>query len=64
MLPPPPRAALDYILYTRNSLVPRGVLELPSEAEVSTRPNEGLPNANWPSDHISLMVEFQILPPK
>jgi mRNA deadenylase 3'-5' endonuclease subunit Ccr4 len=55
------KGTLDYILYTRDSLQPRALLELPSEAEVGARPGEGLPNANWSSDHISLMCEFSVV---
>ena len=55
------RGTLDYILYTRDSLAPRALLELPSDAEVGARPGEGLPNANWSSDHVSLMAEFQVV---
>jgi len=58
------KATLDYILFTRDSLVPRALLELPLETEVQSRPNEGLPNANWSSDHVCLMAEFQVLPSK
>ena len=47
------RGTLDYILYTRDSLAPRALLELPSDAEVGARPGEGLPNANWSSDHVN-----------
>ncbi len=47
-------------MYTRDSLLPRALLELPTEAEVLGKP-ESLPNANWSSDHIALMAEFQLL---
>lgn len=55
------KGTLDYILYTRDSLQPRALLELPSEAEIGARPGEGLPNANWSSDHVSLMCEFSVV---
>lgn len=58
------KATLDYVLYTRDSLAPSGLLELPSDAEVMSKPGDSLPNANWSSDHICLMSEFQILPHK
>jgi CCR4-NOT transcription complex subunit 6 len=55
------KGTLDYILYTRDSLAPRALLELPSEADLGGRPGEGLPNANWSSDHIALMAEFSLV---
>jgi len=58
------KATLDYVLYTRDSLAPSGLLELPSDAEVVSKPGDSLPNANWSSDHVCLMAEFQILPHK
>lgn len=58
------KATLDYVLYTRDSLAPSGLLELPSDAEVMSKPGDSLPNANWSSDHVCLMSEFQILPHK
>lgn len=58
------KATLDYVLYTRDSLAPSGLLELPSDAEVMSKPGDSLPNANWSSDHVCLMAEFQILPHK
>lgn len=55
------KATLDYVLYTRDSLSPVGLLELPAESEVIAKPGDSLPNANWSSDHVCLMAEFQIL---
>jgi CCR4-NOT transcription complex subunit 6 len=52
------------VLYTRDSLAPCGLLELPAESEVVSKPGDSLPNANWSSDHVCLMAEFQILPHK
>ncbi|GAX83499.1 hypothetical protein CEUSTIGMA_g10924.t1 [Chlamydomonas eustigma] len=57
------RGTLDYILYTSNSLMPTAVLELPSEVEVAA-PNEQMPNAQYSSDHLALMTEFQYARPK
>jgi CCR4-NOT transcription complex subunit 6 len=57
------RGTLDYILYTSNSLMPTAVLELPSEVEV-VAPNEQMPNAQYSSDHLALMSEFQYIRPK
>lgn len=56
------RGTLDYILYTRDSLVPVGLLEIPAESELLPKGNdEGLPNSIWSSDHVALMAEFQYL---
>lgn len=55
------KATLDYVLYTRDSLAPVGLLELPAESEVISKPGDSLPNANWSSDHVCLMAEFQIM---
>ena len=52
------RGTLDYILYTNNSLVPTAVLELPAEQEMVSG-KEHLPNAQYSSDHIALLSEFQ-----
>lgn len=52
------RAALDYILYTNNSLSPTAVLELPAEAEVLQH-GETMPNSQYSSDHLALLSEFQ-----
>jgi CCR4-NOT transcription complex subunit 6 len=52
------RGTLDYILFTNNSLVPTAVLELPAESEVVSG-NEHMPNAQYSSDHLALLAEFQ-----
>jgi CCR4-NOT transcription complex subunit 6 len=52
------RGTLDYILYTRNSLQPTAVLELPAEADVLGGTNETMPNAQYSSDHLALLSEF------
>ena len=58
------KGTLDYILYTNTSLVPTAVLELPSETEVLMHGGQGevMPNAQFSSDHIALLSEFQINP--
>ena len=58
------KGTLDYILYSKNSLVPSATLELPDESEVKTRANSKLPNDVWSSDHIALMAEFQYVVPE
>ena len=55
------RGTLDYILYTSNSLQPTAMLELPAETDILSRPEEQLPNAQYSSDHIALLSEFQYL---
>lgn len=54
------RGTLDYIFYTTPSLQPTAILELPTDAEVQSRPDEPLPNAQYSSDHLCIMAEFQI----
>lgn len=58
------KGTLDYILYSKNSLVPSATLELPDESEVKTRANSNLPNDVWSSDHVALMAEFQYVAPE
>lgn len=57
------RGTLDYILYTTDSLVPSATLELPDDSECRSKSNQGLPNDNWSSDHVALMVEFSYASP-
>lgn len=57
------KGTLDYVLYSRDSLVPSAALELPDESEVRSRGIPGLPNDLWSSDHVALMVEFQYRAP-
>ncbi len=52
------KGTLDYIFYTNTSLQPTSILELPTEADVQTRPDEPLPNAQFSSDHLAIMAEF------
>ncbi|KAL4441485.1 hypothetical protein ABPG77_001989 [Micractinium sp. CCAP 211/92] len=58
------RGTLDYVLYTTDSLVPGAALELPDESECRSKSNAGLPNDNWSSDHVALMVEFMYVQPQ
>jgi CCR4-NOT transcription complex subunit 6 len=53
------KGTLDYILYTKDSLIPTAILELPAEAEILGTPDETLPNAIYSSDHIALLAEFE-----
>jgi CCR4-NOT transcription complex subunit 6 len=57
------KGTLDYILYSKDSLVPSAALELPDESEVRSKSQPGLPNDQWSSDHVALMVEFQYRAP-
>jgi CCR4-NOT transcription complex subunit 6 len=57
------KGTLDYILYSKDSLVPSAALELPDETEVRSKSQPGLPNDQWSSDHVALMVEFQYRAP-
>lgn len=53
---------VDYIFFTRGSpqdklsLMPCSVLQPPPLESLSS----GLPSAEWPSDHVSLLAEFQL----
>jgi len=49
------RLTIDYIWYTSKTLRPSAFLMPP---KVSDLPSNGLPATNWPSDHISLLVEL------
>ena len=58
------KGTLDYILYSKDSLVPSAALELVDETEVvRSKAQPGLPNDQWSSDHVALMVEFQYRDP-
>lgn len=53
------KGALDYILYTRDSLVPSAALELPDESEIRTRSNAGerpLPQRSAAAGGLQTMV--------
>ncbi|ELT88817.1 hypothetical protein CAPTEDRAFT_225165 [Capitella teleta] len=50
---------LDYIWYTRESIVLQNVLKTPSREIV--RQQHGLPSDHFPSDHISLAAIFKLL---
>ena len=51
---------LDYIWYTSDSIRVVGVSETPSKEEILTQKSP-LPNTNYPSDHIYLLAEFEVL---
>ena len=53
------KANLDYILF-KGPLRPLGFLEAPSEESVSQCP-ELLPNVSWPSDHIHLLADLELM---
>lgn len=53
------KGTLDYVLYTTKFLQPTALLELPTEPEILARPEEHLPNAQYSSDHVALLAEFQ-----
>ena len=57
---------LDYLWYGAESIVPTAVLEIPDESLLFGRngedgPSDGIPNAQWSSDHVALLGEFQLL---
>lgn len=47
---------IDYILYNKNVLQLMGRQEIPKKEEIGL---DGLPNSNYPSDHLSLCASFQ-----
>lgn len=56
---------LDYIWFGE-SVMATAVLEIPDERslfgkEAETGSEDGIPNAQWSSDHIALLTEFQLL---
>lgn len=53
---------LDYIWYTTNSLTVTGVLGEVDKNYLSKV--VGFPNAHFPSDHICILSEFRVKPPK
>lgn len=57
---------LDYIWYGSDSIVPTAVMEIPDVQrlfgkEAETNAEDGIPNAQWSSDHVALMADFQLL---
>lgn len=50
---------LDYIWYTPGKLVPAAVLDIPDDEVL--RLHQGLPSIVFPSDHLPLYAQFQLL---
>ncbi|CAF3534357.1 unnamed protein product [Rotaria sordida] len=48
---------IDYIFYRSESLTPMAYLELPTKTDIGP---DGLPSANYPSDHVALQSIFLI----
>lgn len=58
--------ALDYIWYGADSVVPTAILEMPDQSmlfgeDAETDAQGGIPNAQWSSDHVALVTEFQMM---
>ncbi len=51
------RYAVDHIFHSECGVSAAAVLKLSTEEEVG---ENGLPSVNWPSDHLSLYVEFAL----
>lgn len=51
------RYAVDHIFHSACGVSAEAVLKLSTEEEVGAN---GLPSVNWPSDHLSLYVEFAL----
>lgn len=49
---------IDYLFYTPRTLAPTEVLEIPSQ---DSFPENGLPAANYPSDHIAIKARYALL---
>lgn len=56
------KGTLDYILYSSESLHPVSLLELPTGKDCQVMEKSGLPNPRYPSDHICLQAEFELIP--
>lgn len=57
---------LDYIWYGVDNVVPTGIMEIPDEEllfgeEAESDAVDGIPNAQWSSDHVALVTEFQLV---
>ncbi|PXF48109.1 Carbon catabolite repressor protein 4-like [Gracilariopsis chorda] len=57
---------LDYIWFGADSVLPVAILEIPDERslfgkEAETDSEDGIPNAQWSSDHVALVAEFQLV---
>lgn len=57
---------LDYIWYGVENVVPTAIMEIPDERllfgeEAESSAVDGIPNAQWSSDHVALLTEFQLL---
>ncbi|CAN8069288.1 unnamed protein product [Agarophyton chilense] len=57
---------LDYIWFGADSVLPVAILEVPDERslfgkEAETDSEDGIPNAQWSSDHVALVAEFQLV---
>ena len=53
---------LDYIWYSEDNIRPLGVLLPPTEKDIMLQKSP-LPNIHYPSDHIFLLSEFEVLYP-
>ena len=56
---------LDYIWFSVDGVVPTALLEIPEDRmlfgkHAGTTAEDGIPNAQWSSDHVALMAEFQL----
>ncbi|KAK7044271.1 Glucose-repressible alcohol dehydrogenase transcriptional effector [Paramarasmius palmivorus] len=56
------QGVLDYIWYSQGNLAVNSVLDTIDEAYLEK--SVGFPNAHFPSDHVCIMAEFRVKPPK
>jgi len=52
------KGTIDYILYSKSTLIPRRLLKLPQNGDITEK---SLPNGQYPSDHLPIMSEFEII---
>eukprot|EP00930_Biecheleria_cincta_P010173 TRINITY_DN11215_c0_g1_i1.p1 TRINITY_DN11215_c0_g1~~TRINITY_DN11215_c0_g1_i1.p1 ORF type:complete len:488 (+),score=66.33 TRINITY_DN11215_c0_g1_i1:149-1612(+) len=55
---------LDFVLYDTMHLMPTGIAQIPEEERLvptrsASHPSRSLPHPQWPSDHISLVADFE-----
>lgn len=57
------KGSLDYIFFTPGSIQPFAVLNVPTESDlINEIGSTELPNPVYPSDHIPLCMEFDVIP--
>eukprot|EP00929_Paragymnodinium_shiwhaense_P020642 TRINITY_DN13691_c0_g1_i1.p1 TRINITY_DN13691_c0_g1~~TRINITY_DN13691_c0_g1_i1.p1 ORF type:complete len:576 (+),score=133.71 TRINITY_DN13691_c0_g1_i1:81-1808(+) len=57
---------LDFIFYTEATAAVRGIVQVQAEERLvakrlSSHPSRSLPHPDWPSDHVSLIADFELM---